>query len=189
MDVNWCNCVTGPVQHGSDGSRTTMVSRMNGPWMTSTLVNSVPTCAMDTDGVTMAIAGGTSLKACNYPLVAVCGIWYEIKAFFSPFPYRCDDGFSGTDCQPSTPLSSSVLADFESQDALMATWQEVIGGEVVPPDMGCGVVSSGSSLYFSKVRTLAMILSRNYGVSSNYFVSNHIFKYLIYKLFCFFSFL
>lgn len=65
--------------------------------------------------------------------------------------YRCDDGFSGTDCQPSSPLSSSVLSDFESQDALLATWQEVIGGEVVTPDMGCGVVSSGSSLYFSKV--------------------------------------
>uniref|UniRef100_H3DF31 Reelin n=1 Tax=Tetraodon nigroviridis TaxID=99883 RepID=H3DF31_TETNG len=63
---------------------------------------------------------------------------------------RCDDGFSGTDCQPSSPLSSSVLSDFESQDALLATWQEVIGGEVVTPDMGCGVVSSGSSLYFSK---------------------------------------
>lgn len=65
---------------------------------------------------------------------------------------RCDDGFSGTDCQPSSPLSSSVLSDFESQDALLATWQEVIGGEVVTPDMGCGVVSSGSSLYFSKVK-------------------------------------
>lgn len=67
---------------------------------------------------------------------------------------RCDDGFSGTDCQPSSPLSSSVLSDFESQDALLATWQEVIGGEVVTPDMGCGVVSSGSSLYFSKVTQL-----------------------------------
>lgn len=65
---------------------------------------------------------------------------------------RCDDGFSGTDCQPSSPLSSSVLSDFESQDALLATWQEVIGGEVVTPDVGCGVVSSGSSLYFSKVQ-------------------------------------
>ncbi|KAG7255172.1 LOW QUALITY PROTEIN: hypothetical protein CRUP_020168, partial [Coryphaenoides rupestris] len=64
---------------------------------------------------------------------------------------RCDDGFSGADCQPFTPLSSSVLSDFESQDALLATWQEVIGGEVVNPGMGCGVVSSGSSLYFSKL--------------------------------------
>uniref|UniRef100_A0A3Q2U7U2 Reelin n=1 Tax=Fundulus heteroclitus TaxID=8078 RepID=A0A3Q2U7U2_FUNHE len=63
---------------------------------------------------------------------------------------RCDDGFTGQDCQPLSPLSSSVLSDFESQDALLATWQEVIGGEVVAPDMGCGVVSSGSSLYFSK---------------------------------------
>lgn len=69
----------------------------------------------------------------------------------SLIPYRCDDGFSGQDCQPSSPLTSSVLSDFESQDALLATWQEVIGGEVVAPDMGCGVVSSGSSLYFSKV--------------------------------------
>ncbi|KAK7890906.1 hypothetical protein WMY93_022869 [Mugilogobius chulae] len=41
----------------------------------------------------------------------------------------CDDGFTGADCQPSSPLSSSVLSDFESQDALLAMWQEVIGGE------------------------------------------------------------
>ncbi|XP_064807239.1 reelin-like isoform X2 [Oncorhynchus masou masou] len=63
---------------------------------------------------------------------------------------RCDEGFSGPDCQASSPLSSSILSDFESQDGLLAVWQEVIGGEVVTPDMGCGVVSSGSSLYFSK---------------------------------------
>ncbi|MEQ2195205.1 hypothetical protein XENOCAPTIV_009038 [Xenoophorus captivus] len=61
------------------------------------------------------------------------------------------------DCQPSSPLSSSVLSDFESQDALLATWQEVIGGEVVAPDMGCGVVSSGSSLYFSKMSVWLML--------------------------------
>ncbi|XP_037396021.1 reelin isoform X2 [Pygocentrus nattereri] len=63
---------------------------------------------------------------------------------------RCDEGFSGTKCQPTSSLSSSVLSDFESQEALMVTWQEVIGGEIVTPDQGCGVVSSGSSLYFSK---------------------------------------
>ncbi|KAM9390581.1 reelin-like, partial [Salvelinus alpinus] len=63
---------------------------------------------------------------------------------------RCDEGFSVPDCLSSSPLSSSVLSDFESQDGLLATWQEVIGGEVVTPDVGCGVVSSGSSLYFSK---------------------------------------
>ncbi|KAI4895212.1 hypothetical protein NFI96_018500 [Prochilodus magdalenae] len=63
---------------------------------------------------------------------------------------RCDEGFSSTNCQPSFSLSSSVLSDFESQEALIVTWQEVIGGEVVTPDQGCGVVSSGSSLYFNK---------------------------------------
>ncbi|XP_048861285.1 reelin-like [Brienomyrus brachyistius] len=63
---------------------------------------------------------------------------------------RCDDGFSGPDCQPSSPLSSSILSDFESQVALLSSWQDVIGGEVVTPDRGCGVISSGSSLYFSK---------------------------------------
>lgn len=78
--------------------------------------------------------------------------FHQIRQFLSSC--RCDDGFSGTDCQPSSPLSSSVLSDFESQDALLATWQEVIGGEVVTPDLGCGVVSSGSSLYFSKVTHL-----------------------------------
>lgn len=78
--------------------------------------------------------------------------WRKNRIFKLFSSCRCDDGFSGTDCQPSSPLSSSVLSDFESQDALLATWQEVIGGEVVTPDMGCGVVSSGSSLYFSKVK-------------------------------------
>ncbi|XP_058243950.1 reelin isoform X2 [Hemibagrus wyckioides] len=63
---------------------------------------------------------------------------------------RCDDGFSGTECQPTSTLSSSLLSDFESLEALRTTWQEVIGGKVVTPDQGCGVVSSGSSLYFSK---------------------------------------
>uniref|UniRef100_A0A8C2J5L3 Reelin n=1 Tax=Cyprinus carpio TaxID=7962 RepID=A0A8C2J5L3_CYPCA len=63
---------------------------------------------------------------------------------------RCDEGFAGSDCQPLNTLASSVLSDFESQDTLMSAWQEVTGGEIVPPDQGCGVVSSGSSLYFSK---------------------------------------
>ncbi|KAI1888402.1 hypothetical protein AGOR_G00184780 [Albula goreensis] len=73
---------------------------------------------------------------------------------------RCDDGFTGPDCQPSSPLSSSVLADFESQGALLTAWQEVIGGEIVTPDEGCGVVSSGSSLYFSKAG-LRQLVSRD----------------------------
>uniref|UniRef100_W5NEI9 Reelin n=1 Tax=Lepisosteus oculatus TaxID=7918 RepID=W5NEI9_LEPOC len=63
---------------------------------------------------------------------------------------RCDEGFSGPDCQPSTHLPSSVMSDFESQSSLHSAWKEVIGGQVVTPEQGCGVVSAGSSLYFSK---------------------------------------
>ncbi|XP_039598539.1 reelin [Polypterus senegalus] len=62
----------------------------------------------------------------------------------------CDDGFTGVDCQPQTSLSSNVMSDFELKNTLHNTWQEVIGGEIVRPEEGCGVISSGSSLYFSK---------------------------------------
>ncbi|XP_041109989.1 reelin-like isoform X1 [Polyodon spathula] len=62
----------------------------------------------------------------------------------------CDEGFTGPDCQPEAHLSSNIMSDFESQNALLSTWQEVLGGELVKPEQGCGVISSGSSLYFSK---------------------------------------
>ncbi|TRY95474.1 hypothetical protein DNTS_000445 [Danionella cerebrum] len=63
---------------------------------------------------------------------------------------RCDEGFSGPDCQPFVSLATSLLSDFETPESLSSSWQEVTGGEIVGPDQGCGVVSSGSSLYFSK---------------------------------------
>ncbi|OXB71770.1 UNVERIFIED_CONTAM: hypothetical protein H355_005659, partial [Colinus virginianus] len=63
---------------------------------------------------------------------------------------RCDSGFRGTECQPENPLPSTVMSDFENPDVLKTEWQEVIGGEIVKPEEGCGVVSSGSSLYFNK---------------------------------------
>ncbi|KAJ7407130.1 hypothetical protein WISP_128431 [Willisornis vidua] len=63
---------------------------------------------------------------------------------------RCDSGFRGTECQPENPLSSTIMSDFENPDALKTEWQEIIGGEVVKPEEGCGVISSGSSLYFNK---------------------------------------
>ncbi|MGH0173041.1 UNVERIFIED_CONTAM: hypothetical protein FKN15_001931 [Acipenser sinensis] len=68
----------------------------------------------------------------------------------NPQHQSCDEGFTGPDCHPEAPLSSNVMSDFESQNALLSTWQEVIGGELVKPEQGCGVISSGSSLYFSK---------------------------------------
>lgn len=66
-------------------------------------------------------------------------------------PSRCDSGFRGTECQPENPLSSTIMSDFENPDTLKTEWQEIIGGEIVKPEEGCGVISSGSSLYFNKV--------------------------------------
>lgn len=43
------------------------------------------------------------------------------------------------------------MSDFENPESLKTEWQEIIGGEVVKPEEGCGVISSGSSLYFNKV--------------------------------------
>ncbi|NXS29928.1 RELN protein, partial [Pomatostomus ruficeps] len=63
---------------------------------------------------------------------------------------RCDSGFQGTECQPENPLSSTIMSDFENPDTLTTEWQEIIGGEIVKPEEGCGVISSGSSLYFNK---------------------------------------
>lgn len=65
--------------------------------------------------------------------------------------HRCDQGYQGTECHPEAALPSTIMSDFENPSSWDSDWQEVIGGEVVKPEQGCGVVSSGSSLYFSKV--------------------------------------
>lgn len=64
---------------------------------------------------------------------------------------RCDQGYQGTECHPEAALPSTIMSDFENPNAWESDWQEVIGGEIVKPEEGCGVISSGSSLYFSKV--------------------------------------
>lgn len=71
--------------------------------------------------------------------------------FFLCAPRRCDQGYQGTECHPEAALPSTIMSDFENPSSWESDWQEVIGGEVVKPEQGCGVVSSGSSLYFSKV--------------------------------------
>lgn len=48
--------------HVSAGVSATTQHRMNGPWTTSTLGSSVPTCAVDTAGVTTAFAGTKHLQ-------------------------------------------------------------------------------------------------------------------------------
>uniref|UniRef100_A0A8C6XT10 Reelin n=1 Tax=Naja naja TaxID=35670 RepID=A0A8C6XT10_NAJNA len=63
---------------------------------------------------------------------------------------RCDSGYQGTECHPENNLPSTIMSDFENPNTLEKEWQEVIGGEIVKPEQGCGVISSGSSLYFNK---------------------------------------
>uniref|UniRef100_K7F7A9 Reelin n=1 Tax=Pelodiscus sinensis TaxID=13735 RepID=K7F7A9_PELSI len=63
---------------------------------------------------------------------------------------RCDTGYQGTECHPETSLPSTIMSDFENPNALKTEWQEVIGGEIVKPEQGCGIISSGSTLYFNK---------------------------------------
>lgn len=68
-----------------------------------------------------------------------------------PLLSRCDQGYHGPECHPEAALPSTIMSDFENLNGWESDWQEVIGGEIVKPEQGCGVVSSGSSLYFSKV--------------------------------------
>ncbi|XP_034983283.2 reelin isoform X2 [Zootoca vivipara] len=63
---------------------------------------------------------------------------------------RCDSGYQGAECHPANNLPSTIMSDFENPNSLESGWQEVIGGEIVKPEEGCGVISSGSSLYFNK---------------------------------------
>ncbi|KAM4036706.1 reelin isoform 2-T2 [Anomaloglossus baeobatrachus] len=63
---------------------------------------------------------------------------------------RCDSGYQGSECLPENSLPSTVMSDFEGLNGWETDWQEVVGGEIVKPEEGCGIVSSGSSLYFSK---------------------------------------
>lgn len=118
--------------------------------MISTLGNNVYKCAMDMAGVIMVTASETTtnLKLQKYIFFITGSLPFLIISLFFN---RCDESFSGPDCQPSSPLPASLFSDFESQEELKTAWQEVNGGEVVTPDQGCGVVSSGSSMYFSKV--------------------------------------
>ncbi|KAK1334968.1 hypothetical protein QTO34_004542 [Cnephaeus nilssonii] len=71
----------------------------------------------------------------------------------------CDQGYQGTECHPEAALPSTIMSDFENQNGWESDWQEVIGGEVVKPEQGCGVISSGSSLYFSKIIEPVVFLS------------------------------
>ncbi|XP_033646479.1 reelin-like isoform X1 [Asterias rubens] len=61
----------------------------------------------------------------------------------------CDGtGYHGDTCSPGY-LASSVKSDFEEAAVLLSDWREVHGGTVTSGEDGCGIITSGSSLYFS----------------------------------------
>ncbi|KAE8616335.1 hypothetical protein XENTR_v10008776 [Xenopus tropicalis] len=63
---------------------------------------------------------------------------------------RCDSGYQGSQCLPETLLPSTIMSDFEGLNGWETDWLEVVGGEIVKPEQGCGIISSGSSMYFYK---------------------------------------
>ncbi|XP_038061332.1 reelin-like [Patiria miniata] len=61
---------------------------------------------------------------------------------------RCDGTrYSGETCTPSY-LPSSVQSDFNEAAVLFSDWRDVHGGMITGGEDGCGIVTSGSSLYF-----------------------------------------
>ncbi|XP_022095907.1 reelin-like [Acanthaster planci] len=68
---------------------------------------------------------------------------------------RCVDGvcscdssrYSGDTCTPNY-LPSSVQSDFDEAAVLFSDWRDVHGGTIRGVEDGCGIVTSGSSLYF-----------------------------------------
>ncbi|XP_077982491.1 reelin-like [Glandiceps talaboti] len=63
---------------------------------------------------------------------------------------RCDPGYSGDACSPDYPLVSTLRSDFEDHVLLQSDWLAIHGGDVVSGNQGCGVITSGMSLYFSE---------------------------------------
>lgn len=64
---------------------------------------------------------------------------------------RCDADYGGSTCVPTVALEKGMRTDFSMMSRLPVDWSEVIGGELVGANQGCGTILSGESLYFSKV--------------------------------------
>ncbi|XP_076339324.1 reelin-like [Tachypleus tridentatus] len=61
---------------------------------------------------------------------------------------QCDKGFYGPNCLPKEKLKAVQKKDFESVEKLEEEGFEISGGTVSWGDEGCGIITSGSSLYF-----------------------------------------
>ncbi|KAK3103287.1 hypothetical protein FSP39_018199 [Pinctada imbricata] len=62
---------------------------------------------------------------------------------------QCESGFSGEECKASTPMDSTMQADFGLRYEPEEDFKHIWGGEVTSGQKGCGTLLSGESLYFS----------------------------------------
>ncbi|XP_070558262.1 reelin-like isoform X2 [Ptychodera flava] len=62
---------------------------------------------------------------------------------------RCDSGYSGDTCSLEYPLVSTLRSDFENTVLLQSDWLAIHGGKIITGNQGCGIITSGMSLYFS----------------------------------------
>jgi hypothetical protein len=66
----------------------------------------------------------------------------------------CDQGYVGDDCNPTSPMDTTMQADFGIRYQPDVDFLHIWGGEVTNGDKGCGTLFSGETLYFSGVRLI-----------------------------------
>ena len=66
--------------------------------------------------------------------------------------YRCDEGFKGVECEPTSHLKDQMQADFGIRYEPDIDFEHIRGGKVVHSNQGCGTIFADESLYFFDVR-------------------------------------
>ncbi|XP_071817155.1 reelin-like isoform X2 [Apostichopus japonicus] len=70
---------------------------------------------------------------------------------------RCDRGYGGKICTSQKFLPTTIKSDFEIPSLIFSDWLIIHGGSVSRGQEDCGVITSGSSLYFSGVGVRELI--------------------------------
>lgn len=105
-----CCWFQGPVPHVSAGVSATTQPRMSGPWTTSTLASSVPTCAAGMAGVTTVSAGMKHLSdpLNNALLILQAPYYFPYFPFLGCCSYFCIKKFKKTKALHGAGHSSSI---------------------------------------------------------------------------------
>ena len=72
--------------------------------------------------------------------------------------YRCDEGFKGVECEPTSHLKDQMQADFGIRYEPDIDFEHIRGGKVVHSNQGCGTIFADESLYFFDVRIVHCLL-------------------------------